>query len=333
MGPDAIMPSLVRWGVSSDSDLVYRCLAGLGAQPASGVGKDLGMPARRLASALEELRAVGIVAAPSARGGPWRALPPGEAVATLRRRRTQQARAQYPTVAPPPDVEGRHLADRTHTRRRIMELVDAERLEHLAMNPEPAFSIDAVTFATPLDRAMLARGVRLRMLGLPPSDGDTSSAKADEFARLGGGYRELPRLPQKLMVFDRRVAILAIDPGNLERGALEISQPDAVQAFVRLFQHHWVTATDPRRNGVPTIVLTPRESAIVALLAAGHTDESAAQQLRLSTRSVTYTLRGLMDRLCVENRFQLGLALGARHGLEPERRPGRAAPDQKEDEQ
>jgi DNA-binding CsgD family transcriptional regulator len=62
---------------------------------------------------------------------------------------------------------------------------------------------------------------------------------------------------------------------------------------------------------VPAIVLSVRERDLVDLLAAGHTDVTAAEELRISSRSVTNTLRALMDRLGVDNRFQLGLALGA----------------------
>jgi DNA-binding CsgD family transcriptional regulator len=58
------------------------------------------------------------------------------------------------------------------------------------------------------------------------------------------------------------------------------------------------------------ITLSERERELVALLAQGHTDATAAEHLRISARSVTNILRGLMDRLGVENRFQLGLALG-----------------------
>jgi len=61
---------------------------------------------------------------------------------------------------------------------------------------------------------------------------------------------------------------------------------------------------------VPKITLTTRERELVSLLAEGHTDVSAAEHLNISPRSVTNILRSLMDRLGVENRFQLGLALG-----------------------
>jgi len=67
------------------------------------------------------------------------------------------------------------------------------------------------------------------------------------------------------------------------------------------------TPDDPAQAGV---VFTAREKALVELLAAGHTDASAARRLGVSPRTVSYTLQSLMDRLAVENRFQLGLALG-----------------------
>jgi DNA-binding CsgD family transcriptional regulator len=63
-------------------------------------------------------------------------------------------------------------------------------------------------------------------------------------------------------------------------------------------------------HGLPKITLSDRERELISLLAEGHTDASAAERLNISARSVTNILRSLMDRLGVENRFQLGLALG-----------------------
>jgi len=57
-------------------------------------------------------------------------------------------------------------------------------------------------------------------------------------------------------------------------------------------------------------VENPREEELIWLLMAGHTDSSAARRLNVSPRTITYMLRNLMDRLTVNNRFQLGVALG-----------------------
>ncbi|MFI6699026.1 helix-turn-helix transcriptional regulator [Streptomyces sp. NPDC050509] len=58
--------------------------------------------------------------------------------------------------------------------------------------------------------------------------------------------------------------------------------------------------------------LDERQRKLVALLLAGHTDASAAGRLGVSPRTVTNILRSLMDRLGVDNRFQLGVAIGSR---------------------
>lgn len=63
-------------------------------------------------------------------------------------------------------------------------------------------------------------------------------------------------------------------------------------------------------TGLPKITLSERERELIALLSQGHTDVTAAERLGISPRSVTNIVRSLMDRLGVENRFQLGLALG-----------------------
>jgi DNA-binding NarL/FixJ family response regulator len=57
--------------------------------------------------------------------------------------------------------------------------------------------------------------------------------------------------------------------------------------------------------------LSPREQAIIGLLAAGATDAAAATRLNLSVRTIAYTIRDLMERFGVQTRFQLGLVLGS----------------------
>ncbi|MFY1691446.1 LuxR C-terminal-related transcriptional regulator [Plantactinospora sp. WMMB782] len=314
------VPALVRWGVSADADLVYRCLLTFGPQAAGEVAAELGLGVRRIRTALDELLAVDIVKVerePSGHGADasvWRARPAAAVVTTLRRQALRRAAAATGCAVEPTErvaLSARHLPDRESRRRRIAELAALERIEHLSMQPEQVFSTDELAVGAPLDVAALRRGVRMRTLSRPPADGDRSAQHAIEFGRLGGEYREAAQLPQKLMIFDRRVALLAVDPLDLDRGTWEIIDHAAVESLVRLFTRHWSSAVDPSRNGVPAIVLTSREKAIVALLAKGYTDAASAQEIGMSTRSLTYTLRALMDRLGVDNRFQLGLALGA----------------------
>jgi DNA-binding CsgD family transcriptional regulator len=75
---------------------------------------------------------------------------------------------------------------------------------------------------------------------------------------------------------------------------------------------HTDRSADAERMGavIRCLTLTERERKLIALLAEGLTDESAARRMQLSSRTVTNILRSLMNRLGVDNRFQLGLAIG-----------------------
>jgi DNA-binding CsgD family transcriptional regulator len=323
----AAVPSLVRWGLSCDADLVFRTIDTFGPRPASTLRAELGVPRQRVDNALAELRAVGAAVCAN---GQWATRSPADVVTTLRSRRLRrlhpvdagmQAFAHGRAVRSLAGRGGvRHLASRAAARDRLAELVAVERREHLAINTEPVFDAASARAAGPLDRQILQRGVRMRTIGLPPADQCLHVAPAS-LAHPRCEYRERPQLPLKLIVIDHAVAFFPADPRDLRRGYLEVSQPGAVRALIVLFEHHWANAVNPREHGMPDFALDDRERELIRLLASGHTDVSAAEELRISARSVTNIMRGLMDRLGVENRFQLGLALGAARVARPPVQP------------
>ena len=331
----APVPSLVRWGLSPDADLLYRALVTFGPRSGRWLARDLGLPLRRVDAAAEELQAAGALEGSGGRTV-LRARAVTEVLAALRRGRRsrltgprteprERARHHHELVGgaalpqgPHPDgLEATHLVGHGATRERIGQLIAVERHEHLSLNPEPSFTTDAVSAAQPLEKRMRDKGIRLRNCGVPSDAGVCEMSSG-----AGGEYRERLHIPTKLMVFDRRVALLPADPFDLAAGALEVDQPAIVSAMVALFEEVWATATDPRRREIPPIMLTPREKAIVALLAEGHPDTVVAQRLGLGQRTIAYSLRALMDRLGVDNRFQLGLALGAAKAAAPPEKRG-----------
>jgi DNA-binding NarL/FixJ family response regulator len=320
----AVIPQLTRWGASADADLVYRALVLLGPRRELELRRELGLPGGRVAAALEELAELGGARPGAAGAGGGRVWCPTAlavllarlrrppAVLPVRERLSHHFRAldglDLPTVA---SGTVRHWPSRAVTRRRIAHLVAAEQHEHLTVNTEEVISSESWAAALPLDRSLLDRGIRVRVLSRPPNDCDRAVPAAAASAAAEGRFRQLAELPVKLMIFDRRIALFPSDPLNFDAGFLEVADPPAVQALCGLFQRLWLRGRDPFRQGVRPINLTPREKSLVALLAAGHTDVTAADRLNLSVRTVAYTLRAMMDRLGVENRFQLALLLGA----------------------
>jgi DNA-binding CsgD family transcriptional regulator len=339
--------------LSVDADLVFRTLATLGPRSSRQLAGELGLPAQRIGPALAELHEYQ-AAAPSdgdrATGRVWTARRPADVVATLQSRRMQpvdpraQAHSHHAVVralrqraarlAPPGHslpgggtvADGvRYLPSRELARHRLAELTVAERHERLAMNTQQSFDGESARAAAPLDLQLVTKGVQIREIGVPPADGDRLAVSGHLVNGTSFQYRETPDVAMKLIVIDRRLAIFPADPLDLERGYLEVDQPAAVHVLIALFDRQWATASDVGRCGVQPIQLSARERRLITLLANGHTDLSAAAQLHISTRSITYALRDLMDRLGVENRFQLGLSLGALRVAVP---PSLTAPPQ-----
>lgn len=340
----APVPSLVRWGLTPDADLMFRTIVTMGPRSAGALAAELGLPVRRVEQALAELHAAGAAApADNQAAGSlsvWAARPGQDVLSALRAGRfrrvdsTAPLRAHHKIVHPLSDrtpslrrnTAGpggasdecvRYLNSRELTRQRLAELMAVERHEHLTMNPEQRVDGAALQASGPIDRELVDRGVRLRVLGTPPADGDPPEGDTTLLERPTCAYREALDVPMKLFVIDHRIAFFPADPTDLDRGYLEVSQPGVVKALVMLFEKHWETATDPRECGMLPDTLSDRERELIALLARGHTDVTAAQQLHISARSVTTIMRQLMDRFGVENRFQLGLALGALRPARP----------------
>ncbi|MBG6135836.1 helix-turn-helix domain-containing protein [Longispora fulva] len=323
-----MIPVLTRWGLSAQADLVYRTLVSQGPQTASGLAVQLGLGVRAARLACEELAACGAVAGESSSEGGrrWRAHSASGFLDSVRQRHLnaaharaveQQRRASLAGYARVRELTGfagektglTPLHGGAAVRGRIAQLAAGERFEHLAMAPEPIYDPAAVAAAAPLDLDLLARGVRLRTLEHTTAAGGGFGEHTNELARLGARQRVLATVPAKMIIYDRRVALLPMDPANTQLGAVEVDEPVVVDALVAMFEQAWDRAVSYGEHA-GTTPLNPREQAIMRLLLEGHTDAAMARTLGLSARTLQYTIRSVMDRLGVNTRFALGHALG-----------------------
>lgn len=317
----APLPQLTRHGMSVHADLVYRCLRLYGSQAPATAARTLDLATGHVMAALEELASCGAVTA-----DPWRRLwqarPPSEFLDELRERRARLTAARAGlarnlsmldiTGSPADPLTGASpIMDVALVRQRAGEVVGSASTELLAMNPEVAFTRASAKAGVPVGRSALANGARTLSLGVPAAEDDESEAYASELFAYGLEYREAPEQPVKLWIVDRRTAFFPVDPTrNFHGGVWEISAPSLVDELAAFFLRRWDAAAPPARAWRPPRDLSDRERAVLAALALGHTDETAAQQLRLSSRTVRYVVRDLMDRYQVKTRFQLGLVVG-----------------------
>lgn len=319
-------PSLTSVGLSTNADLIYRCLSSTGPHKVGDLIRLLGLPGRQIRKSLDELADVG-AAVPVVERGPranrpartWSAARPEVVAAEVRSIRREAARTQHRIRQQLVGLSELGVSLTSHNvhiyggctraQSRVVELAAAERHEHLAMNPDLSFSAATVRAVSPVHQQMLDQRVAIRELSVPVPPEDTHDDLTNELIAAGAQFRELPSVPAKIMIIDRRRAVVRLDPVDPNRGLIEIADEPTVLALVDLFFRQWELGTDYRGRTRP-VELTAREDAIVRLLGAGRTDSEAAAELDISVRTVSYAIHDLMERYDVRNRFQLGIALG-----------------------
>ncbi|GIF99648.1 helix-turn-helix transcriptional regulator [Catellatospora citrea] len=327
-----VVPSLMKWGVSPQADLVYRTLIAFGPWSVDSISRSLEMRARQVRSALDELTALGAAVPDRALTEigrderVWSSRAPAHVVSLLRDRHRHHAQARQrlerrqSRMASPDLITdplrvvasgARPLSPGIQAASRIAELNEAGRHEVLSMNPESAYSATAIKAAAPIGRKIVASGITALNLGVPASEDDESGWYGEEMRNYGMQYRELPELPGRLIVVDRATALVRKKPLDPSHGMWEVTAPELVAELTALFLQGWGLADDPGRDWTPPASLSPRESTVVVMLAWGYTDAAIATKLDISVRTIAYTLSSLMDRYDVINRFQLGLRLGA----------------------
>ncbi|MBB4755037.1 helix-turn-helix domain-containing protein [Actinoplanes lobatus] len=199
-------------------------------------------------------------------------------------------------------------------RGRLEELTLATTVECVSLNPNTAQKPEGKKASRPLNQQMLERGVAIRAIY---QDSHRHNPVLQDYATwmtdLGGEIRTAPTLPMLMIVYDRRVAVLPIDPFDSSKGAQEVHAPGIVAAVYGLFAQIWSTATPlghtPRRDDAG---LAPQLRELARLLAAGSTDEMAARKMGVSARTIKRKSAELMDLLDARSRFQAGVVAAQR---------------------
>jgi DNA-binding NarL/FixJ family response regulator len=119
--------------------------------------------------------------------------------------------------------------------------------------------------------------------------------------------RTVATLPLRMLIFDRNVALIPVNPDHSEIGAVVQRGPGMVAALCALFEQTWQAANPVGTDKQPgDDGLTSQERAIITLLAQGHTDEVIARKLGVSVRTSRRITAELTARLGARSRFQAG---------------------------
>lgn len=204
------------------------------------------------------------------------------------------------------EVHGRSLAsERAAT---MVSMAQDEVLSMITLLPSPEGQLQA----RPVDEALLERGVCTRMLVLA---GQVRAAP--EYRRWlealeveGTRTRIAATLPMRLIVVDRSVALVPIDPADPSSGVTVLHHGALVALAVELFERVWAASEDLQERGPAEeehYQPSPLEREVLRLLGAGQKDEAVARRVGISLRSIRRLMSGLSDQLGSKSRFQMGV--------------------------
>jgi sugar-specific transcriptional regulator TrmB len=195
----------------------------------------------------------------------------------------------------------------------LMALAGDTREELLTAQPQYRRGIKRLNQAIAHEIDALKRGVRVRTLYQHAArrGADTRRYVAAVTAA-GAEVRTLDEFFNRLLVFDRRVAVIPSHEGL--DVAMVISEPSTVVYLVDMFERHWERAR-PFTSSETTLmrdIAAEQRAMTIRMLLEGRADPAGAKRLGVSPRTYAAYVADLKNEFEVETRFQLGYEMGKR---------------------
>ncbi|MFI9123433.1 helix-turn-helix domain-containing protein [Streptomyces bikiniensis] len=310
-------------GLDERQESAYRALVALGAAEVTDLAHRLALPERETERALRRLESQGLAAQSSACTGRWVAAPPGVALGALltqQRHELEQAELAAALLAEEYRAEAAEAA--VHDLVEVVTGASAVTHRFLQLQLGATEEVCALVTGKPIavsglendaEEQAAGRGVRYRVvierevLSLPTGLMELSAALGREEL-----IRVADRVPTKLVVADRSLAMVPLTGRGVEPAAIVVHASGLLESLMGLFESVWRDAL-PLRLGAGAQITedeAPGPDAvdleILSLLLAGMTDASVAKQLDLGLRTVQRRVKGLMELSGVSTRLQLG---------------------------
>ncbi|MEU1104832.1 helix-turn-helix transcriptional regulator [Streptomyces tibetensis] len=223
-------------------------------------------------------------------------------VAELRQEQPQEA-------ASAPRIE--RLADVERIRDRIDDLAFFAREEILSVEPYVELTPENIAHARPLDQRCLRRGVRIRsVLPCTALDHPPTVGYLRELASQGAQIRVAQTVTERILVYDRSIALVPVDPEDTARGALLVREDGLVANVLALFEKIWSEA-EPfppyDEDGGGRDQPTELEQRVLESMCRVSKDEIGARELGISVRTYRRHVADLMQLLGAAGRPQAAL--------------------------
>ncbi|MBN8728681.1 MAG: hypothetical protein J0H15_13395 [Xanthomonadales bacterium] len=313
-------PALLALGISADEEDAYEFLLANPGSAAPDLARARRWTTRRAGQVLRSLEAKGMVNRLPERTPRYLPAPPEvvlELLTTRKQEELQRARmaaARWQAMVQHPRFEEQPVeitTGRETISQMFQHLHRTARQEVLCLE-RPPYVISPTYHYFSVQKQAMARGVVLRNIidaSVLEAPGKVESLRKD----VGDGedIRLLPRLPMKLVIADRRTALIPLTLERTRDVALVLRPSLLLDSLCELFEVLWERAT-PFGTAAVSVQLseTSRHAVdadhLVSLLAAGMNDKSIADELGVSARTLERRIADLSQHLGARTRFQAG---------------------------
>lgn len=319
-------------GLDNEAERVYRALL---AHPKDGVGelaRRLALDETALRNCLDRLSALALVRPSGQKDAGFRPLNPEDAMELLlARQQAELARQQAELAAHQQKVAASRAAaaqliaecsalrpyntagvESLHgpeeIRDRLARMAADTRHEMMTFAPGGAHTASDLEASRRPNAELLDRGIAMRTVYLDSvRNHQPTRDHVDWLHQRGGQVRTTPTLPIRMIISDRREAVLPLDTDDAHAGAVVLSYKGTIAALCALFESIWQAATP-----LGTVAerdmdgLTRQHRETLHLLLQGLTDEAIAKRLGVSPRTARRIAAELIDALGARSRFQAG---------------------------
>ncbi|MYR46733.1 LuxR family transcriptional regulator [Streptomyces sp. SID5910] len=309
-------------GLEDTHESAYRALVSVGAADVPDLARRLALGEQDTERALRRLEQNGLAAQSSARPGRWVAAPPGVALgALLTQQRHELEKAELAAALLAEEYRATAGEPAVHDLVEVVIGAAAVARRFLQLQLGAAEEVCALVTGKPVavtgmendaEEQAAERGVRYRVV-VERSVLDMPTGITELTAALGRDeqVRVVDRVPTKLVIADRSLALVPLTAHSAEPAALVVHASGLLELLSGLFDAVWRDAL-PLRLGASGVTEQEPDGPdgtdleILSLLLAGLTDASVAKQLDLGLRTVQRRVKRLMELTGVTTRLQLG---------------------------
>jgi DNA-binding CsgD family transcriptional regulator len=219
--------------------------------------------------------------------------------------------AKMSTLVAPEVVVGLEQIDLT-----LRGLVSETSLEVATFATGGAHSDDEIRETQSRNAAMYDKGIRSRTIYLASVRNDKPTLDHVRWLNeRGSEVRTTPTLPTRMIVCDRKTAVLPLDPAYGLAGLIIHRHPSVVAPLQALFEVIWNSATPLGLTITGDHPLSEEERVLLDLLAVGTKDSVIAKKLGVATRTVERRIAKLCARLGAKTRFEAAYRAGKRNWI------------------